>query len=166
MSNEGHGAEDEHQDDGDLSPLEKLRARHQADNEARRQEWLAEHAGDPDDPFTADEMDAVVGPIDQPICQLSREGEDGTWLRLTYLPRPPVKLIDVTMGNAGSDEPAVSLIISDTEARDLIARIIDAIGPQQPDPPLEPRTDCGTAEETGEPCPRCGYRPGDDLDQT
>jgi hypothetical protein len=130
---------DEHRDD-DLSPIERLRRQHRADDEARRAAWLAEHAGDPADPFTADELAAIEVAADQPVYYLSRAGEDGTWLRLTYLPRPPFRLVDVSMGRAGSHEPMVSLIISDTEAHDLIARITGALGPRPTAPPLETRT--------------------------
>ena len=141
---------DEHQDDGglaewiesirqhlpagygDLGPLEQLIAQHQARIAAHRQEWLAEHAGDPDDPFTEAETAAVIwDTIDQRISHLHRAGENGTWMTITYLMRPPVKLLDITMGTGEAHEPAISLIITDTEAHELIDRIITAIGPRR-----------------------------------
>lgn len=112
----------------DLNPIEQLRAQHQA----RRKAWEAEHAGDPHDPFTQAEMENIVyDTIDQRIGHLHRHGQDGTWMTVTYLMRPPLKLIDITMGNGENHEPAISLIITDTEAYELIDRIIAAIGPRR-----------------------------------
>lgn len=126
---------EEHQGETEPGALEKLRARRRADDEVRDLEWLVEHGGDPDDPFDQTEMENIIAAAaDQLIYEISRQSEDGTWLKLTYLMRPPMKLIDITMGNTGTDEPAVSLIISDTEAYDLIGRIIGAIGPPDPEP--------------------------------
>jgi len=116
----------------DLNPIEQLRAQHQAGNLVRRQEWLAEHGDDPDDPFTEDETAEVIwDTIDQRIAHLHRPGEDGSWMTVTYLMRPPIKLLRIEMGNGETHEPAVDLIITDDEAYELIDRIIAAIGPKR-----------------------------------
>ena len=41
------------------------------------------------------------------------------------------------MGDRENNEPAARLMITDTEAYDLIDRIIAAIGPRRPGPPPE-----------------------------
>jgi hypothetical protein len=117
-------------DDSEPDPLEKLRRRKRADDEARQQAWDAEHAGDPDDPFTEDDMVDAVKDIDREIYYRSLgDDDDRTWLRVIHQPRPPLQLFEFTMGDSGSDEPKVSLIVSDYDVHDLIARIIETIGP-------------------------------------
>jgi hypothetical protein len=137
-NNDGHNDEPENGLAGEPGPLEALRSRCRARHPAVADEG-------PDDPFTDDDAEQIIDDtVNQHIATISRSSDDGTWMRLTYLMRG-VKLIDFSMGSTGDEEPVVSLIISDDEAPDMIAKIIAMIGPDRrpapdPDPPAEPRT--------------------------
>lgn len=129
-----HGAEPDDLDDDSEKPartLDELRARRVARREPPDD--------GPGDPFTQDNMDQIIDDIDQRITTIAL---GDAWLRVTYRPRPPIRLLDFAMGPAGSDEPLVNLLITNHDTHDMIRQIIATIGPDDrpaPDPDPAPR---------------------------